>query len=41
MAESVGASKVVFNESLGEGEVIGDEDEGAVAECACSESVDD
>ena len=39
MTESVGVGKVVFNERLGKGEVIGDENEGAIAKCASSECV--
>jgi hypothetical protein len=41
MTESVGACEVVFDKRLGKWEVIGDEDEGAIAKCAGSESVDD
>jgi hypothetical protein len=41
MTESIGVGKVMFDEGLGEGKVIGHEDEGAIAECACSKSVDD
>jgi hypothetical protein len=40
MAESIGVGKVLFNERLGKGEVIGDEDEGAIAKCTSGECVD-
>ena len=41
VAESVGTGKMVFNEGLGKGEVIGDKYERTVSECAGRESIDD
>lgn len=41
VAESICRGKMVFDEGFGKGEVVGDENEGTVSECAGCECVND